>query len=219
VIHPELRHFVGLDLGPAGEMTGLAVIQRPRVHPSHPLAQRRPAHTLIHLQRFTLATPYPEIIDQVEKLLRTPPLPGSVFAVDHTGVGRQVLRLFKDSLAQRVTCQFVPVMIGVGLRAESVAGVGIFIPRQELVGTLQVLMQTRRIVFPATLSHVQTLVKELGTFRAKPPTLAAAEKADPVAAWREGPHDDLVLAVALAAWLSETSLPALHPAATPSPRR
>jgi hypothetical protein len=206
----ELRHFVGLDLGPAGELTGLAVIQRPRVHPSHTPAQRRPTHTLIHLHRFPLGTPYPEIIDAVRKLLNTPPLPGATCAIDQTGVGRSVWRLFMDALATSVTCRFVPVMIGPGLKAERVPGTGIFIPRQELVGTLQVLMQTRRLIIPTALPHIETLVKELGTFKANPVTVTAAAKADPLAAWREGQHDDLVLAVALGAFMSETSLPALH---------
>lgn len=204
-----VRHFVGLDLAPAGELTGLAVIQRPLVHPSHSPDQKRPKHALIHLHRFPLGTPYPDIIDELGKLLRTPSLSRSVCAVDRTGVGRAVVRLFRDAFADGYTCQFVPVVIGLGLEVEMVAGVGISIPRQELVGTLQVLMQTRRLIFPTTLPHVETLVKELANFKAKPVTATAAAKADPLAAWREGQHDDLVLAVALAAWLSERDLPKL----------
>lgn len=205
-----LQHFVGLDLGPAGELTGLAVIQRPYVHPSHPPAQRRPTHTLIHLLRFPLGTPYPQIVDHVRELLLTPPLPGALIAIDRTGVGQAVLRLFEDSFARGVRCRLMHVTIGVGMGVEVVRGIGRVIPRQELVGTLQVLMQTRRIVFPDILPHVQTLIKELGNFRARPLSATAAAKTDPLAAWRDGQHDDLVLALGLAAWMSETSLPALH---------
>ncbi len=214
-----MRHFVGLDLAPAGELTGLAVIQRPLVHTSHAPAQKRPTHALIHLQRFSLGTPYSDIIDELGKLLRTPPLPGAVCGIDQTGVGRSVFRFFTDSLARRVTCRFVPVMIGPGLKAERVPGTGILIPRQELVGALQVLLQTRRIVFPTALPHVAMLRKELESFKAKPVTVAAAAKTDPLTAWREGQHDDLVLSVALAAFMSETSLPALHEPAAPPPNR
>jgi hypothetical protein len=44
------------------------------------------------------------------------------------------------------------------------------------------------------------LVRELGSYRAKPVLVAA----DTPLAWREGAHDDLVLAVALAAWAGES---------------
>jgi hypothetical protein len=37
---------------------------------------------------------------------------------------------------------------------------------------------------------------------ARPPVL----KEDDLTAWREGPHDDLVLGVALAAWLGKLAL-------------
>jgi hypothetical protein len=41
----------------------------------------------------------------------------------------------------------------------------------------------------------------------KIPTLRAEQSLE---AWREGPHDDLVLAVALAAYFGEQDLPPLH---------
>jgi hypothetical protein len=56
-------------------------------------------------------------------------------------------------------------------------------------------------VAPA-LREAQTLVQELTTFQMKP-VLAGN---DAYVAWREGPHDDLVLAAGVAAWLGERSL-------------
>ena len=58
---------------------------------------------------------------------------------------------------------------------------------------------------PGMNAQVEILVKELENFKIKPPSL----REDDLAAWREGPQDDLVLAVALAAWLGETALPPL----------
>jgi hypothetical protein len=43
------------------------------------------------------------------------------------------------------------------------------------------------------------LVQELLNFKAKPPTASG----DTYEAWREGPHDELVLAIARAAWVGE----------------
>jgi hypothetical protein len=69
-----VRHFLSLDLGQPNKWTALAVPGRPlvdaRAHPS----QRRPRYALRHLHRFALGNPYPEIIREVVKLLRTPAL-------------------------------------------------------------------------------------------------------------------------------------------------
>jgi len=46
------------------------------------------------------------------------------------------------------------------------------------------------------------LVQELLNFKAKPPSASG----DTYEAWREGPHDDLVLAVAIAAWVGERAM-------------
>jgi hypothetical protein len=85
--------------------------------------------------------------------------------------------------------------------------VGYCVPKQELVGAIQVLLQNRRLRIPRGLAHSELLVSELQNFKLKVPTLRAEKSLE---AWREGPHDDLVLAVALAAWYSEVSLPLLY---------
>jgi hypothetical protein len=72
-----------------------------------------------------------------------------------------------------------------------------------LVNTLQVLLQTRRLQVAKTLPETTELVHELEAFRTKPTKLAG--EVDEM--WRDGPHDDLVLAVALAAWMGERCMP------------
>ena len=52
------------------------------------------------------------------------------------------------------------------------------------------------------LPEAQTLVQELETFRMK---VAVADEES--LAWREGRNDDLVLAVAVAAWEAERDVP------------
>jgi hypothetical protein len=73
------------------------------------------------------------------------------------------------------------------------------VPKRDLVGVLQVLLQTRRLRIASQLPEATILERELLAFRAKTPT-SGAEVAE---AWRERPHDDLVLAVAFACWLGE----------------
>jgi hypothetical protein len=69
-----VRHFLSLDLGQPSEWAALVVLERPlvdaRAHPS----QRRPRYAMRHLRRFALGSPYPAIIREVVKLLRTPAL-------------------------------------------------------------------------------------------------------------------------------------------------
>ena len=86
--------------------------------------------------------------------------------------------------------------------ASSAPGCGFLAPKVELVGTLQVLLQTRRLQIADALVDAPVLVRELETFRAAPPVL----RGETVESWRERDHDDLVLAVAVAAWLGELAL-------------
>jgi hypothetical protein len=198
----DVLHYVGLDLGQAQDPTALAVLQRPHVHPQAPPRQRRPAYTLPYLRRFPPGTSYTEVFRQLVALLQRPPLPGSFLMVDGTGVGRPVLDMLTEALRNRVTCSYVAVVITTGHEAAWGEG-GLHLPRKELVGVLQVLLQTRRLHIPRTLPEASLLVRELENFKAKV-TLAGV---DPVESWREGEHDDLVLAVALAAWAGEKALP------------
>ena len=80
-----LRHFVGLDLGPPGAFTALAVLERPRLWHGAPRELRRPPYALRHLRRFPPGAAYPEILEEVRVLIRTPPLPGCWLILDRTG--------------------------------------------------------------------------------------------------------------------------------------
>jgi hypothetical protein len=67
------------------------------------------------------------------------------------------------------------------------------------VSTLQLLLQSRRLQVASSLREAGTLVRELMRFRSQS-TLSASAALE---VWRERPHDDLVLAVAIAAWRGE----------------
>ena len=127
-----------------------------------------------------------------------------MLVVDQTGVGRPVVDMLEDGLRGRVTCQFCPITITGGHEVTKSAAGELRVPKKELVGGLQVLLQTRRLKVARALPEAATLVRELETFRVKV-TEAANET---FGAWREGQHDDLVLAVGLAAWVGEKCLPA-----------
>jgi hypothetical protein len=87
----DVDFFAGLDLGQANDFTALAILTR-RCNDSLRPGQR-PIYTLGHLERFPMGTPYREIFTVVRTMLRTPPVHGTIVAVDTTGVGSAVLEL------------------------------------------------------------------------------------------------------------------------------
>ncbi len=197
----ESRYFVGLDLGQVSDYTAIAVLSRPVVHDGTPPQLRRPPYDVPHLERLALGTPYPEVVERVRNLLTTPALHGCVLAVDQTGVGRAVVDMLADGLRNRVTCKFAPITITAGHQV-SVEN-GLHVPKKELVGVLQVLLQSRRLHVARELPDAATLVRELENFRVK----ITAARNEVFEAWRENAHDDLVLATGLAAWCGEKGLP------------
>jgi hypothetical protein len=77
------------------------------------------------------------------------------------------------------------------------------VPKKDLVSALQPLLQSRRLAVAHTLQEAPTLAQELTNFKAKTP----ARTENVVADWRERVQDELVLAVAVAAWQGELDQP------------
>jgi hypothetical protein len=202
------RFLIGLDLGQAQDPTALAVVH---ANGEQCFAQGTTAadqYTVPHLERFTLGTSYPKIVERVLELLvqrqpgrDTQPLRHCKLVVDRTGVGRAVVDLFKEVLPK--TVPMVAVTITAGHHATFVAADGWNVPKKELVGVLQALLQTRRMKIAKDLPNAQVLAQELANFQVK---LTAAAN-ETFGAWREGQHDDLVLALAIAAWVAERGRP------------
>jgi hypothetical protein len=199
-------YFVGLDLGQTQDYTAVAVLERPYVHPVDPPERRRPCYALRHLRRFPLGTPYPTVVAEIVTLLRSRVLMGAGLVVDQTGVGRPVVDMLADKLRNQVTCRLLPVTITSGHAVTTGDPSSLHVPKKELISTLQVLLQTRRLHVARALTDTPVLVRELETYRVK----ITAARNEVFEAWREGQHDDLVLAVALAAWAGEKSLPPLN---------
>jgi hypothetical protein len=191
----------GLDLGQAADFTALAVLEKTISPEPTPTGKYLASYSVRHLERFPLGTAYGAVTERLVKLFGDRTLKGSVLAVDRTGVGRAVVDMI---YAARVGASLMPITITAGHKAEPDAvGTGWRVPKKDLVGVLQVLLQERRIKVAPQLPEAPTLVRELQNFRVKV-TAAANEIYE---AWREGQHDDLVLAVGIAAWAAERSIP------------
>ena len=199
-----MRYLLGLDLGQAADYTAVTVLERlPGADARAPASYHG-----VHLERLALGTPYPAVVGHVAALMVAPALRGqTALVVDATGVGRPVIDMLRQAGLD-------PVAITItGGDAVSGDGGGLRVPKRDLVSAVQVLLQTGRLKFAEALPVVPTLVQELLAFRVKI-TVAAH---DTYGAWREGAHDDLVLATAVAAWYGERWRPLERP--DPDPRR
>jgi hypothetical protein len=195
------RYFVGLDLGMGADPTALAVLERRQIEPNDKPDQRQPPYSLRHLHRFAPGTGFPAIAEEVGTLLRTPPLPGARLLIDYTGVGWAVLGLILGSLGNRVDCTLTAVRMIAGHGESNPANGEMVVAKTNLIGTVQVLLQSRRLHIASDLHDARLLVRELENYRPKV-ILSTTD----VLQWRDGAHDDLILAVALAAWGGERSL-------------
>ena len=139
--------------------------------------------------------PYPDMIAAVTKLVSAPPLSLAPLVVDQTGVGRPVVDLLRLSVPGRI----IPVTITSGQTATVQPDGSRHVPKKELVTCLVGLLEDRRLKVAKSLLEARTLVNELLNFKVE--ITAAANET--FGAWRDGQHDDLVLAVALACWWAE----------------
>lgn len=146
-----------------------------------------------------MSTAYPDIISDVVKNVR-PAIRGPLtIVVDQTGVGRGL----SDMVARKFDDDITRVAISAGHASTFASDHTRLIPKVELVTCLQLLLQTRRLRIAESLPFAALLVTELQNFKAKP----VAVSDDPLIAWREGQHDDLVFAVALALHQAEKCPP------------
>lgn len=175
-----------------------------------------------HLERFELGTPYPQIVERVADLYRSLRGPrvesragvetvvqpdGTRFVrprteghhyrvsliVDATGVGKPVV----DSLRSRVPVHAVSIHGGDRVTSE---GMDYRAPKRDLVGAAQVALQGGRLKIALGLPESETLRRELQNFRQ---TINPTTAHDSYSHFREGDHDDLVLAAALALWFQQ----------------
>ena len=131
----------------------------------------------------------------------SPELKGKAsLVIDATGVGPAVTDIF--TMRGR---SFKAVKIHGG-DAESRAGGTYRVPKRNLVSALQAALQTGTLKIASSLVLAEVLRQELLNFRIK---VNIATGHDSYEHWREGDHDDLVLAAALAVWSARTPLPTL----------
>ena len=196
------EYFIGLDLGQTQDFTALAVLERRAVA----TPGMKPEYALRHLGRFPLGTAYTEIVPAVTTLRRQEPLRQAPLVVDQTGVGRAVVDMLRQTASS-----VIAVTITGGHTVTRAEDGSYHVPKKELITALQVVMQARRLQIARSLPDASLLVRELQQFQVKITTAAN----ETFGVWRDGQHDDLVLAVALACWWSERTPPFEAPTTMP----
>jgi hypothetical protein len=139
-----------------------------------------------------------------------------VLIVDATGVGDAVYQAIWEQMVKEKcpgASAGVVITAGSAVTQDQSAPGRWRIAKRQLASVLQVLLGNRRLLVAEALPEARTLKDELGKFTVK----ITDSLNESFEAWRENDHDDLVLAVALAAWAAET-LDVFQPPPPPHPR-
>jgi hypothetical protein len=147
---------------------------------------------LIHAaERVPLGTPYPEVVEIVRKVVRSPRLWKRCSAVvDASGVGEPVVDMMRKA---DLGCALTAVTITGGTRTQAGSGAGRRnVTKFDLMEGLQLALENKTLKIAKKMKHAGSLVKELLDVRMRANGSMGAEG--------PGQHDDLVMAVALACW-------------------
>ena len=185
-------------MGQKGDYTAIAVVERwiealGGIDPVTYEARTRKRLDVRHMERLPLGTSYPEVVARVCELVRVPALwRNCVLVVDATGVGAPVVDLLRNAPLE---CWLMPVTITGGDR-QSRGPDGWRVPKRDLVTGLQVVLEKEELRIPGELGVARTLVTELMNMKVR----ISDSGHDAYGAFRNGEHDDLVLALGLACW-------------------
>ena len=203
-------YILGVDLGKTHDYTAVIVLEVAGAGQERQYQAR-------HMERLRVGTPYPEQVDRIAELyhrLKGAPLtagerfelaqlgvtarriPQVDLVVDQTGVGQAVVDMMRarDLPAKAVTIT--------GGDATTQPGHHTYrVPKRDLVGCLQVVMQTRRLRLAGRNPLAKQLADEMLAFKVSINQRGHDTYGND---WRENAHDDLVLAAALAVWYGET---------------
>ena len=191
------NYLVGIDLGQTNDFTALVVLEASEKESVRHFAAR-------HIERLPVGTTYPAQVARVKALndrlkVDTGIVPSLV--VDQTGVGRPVVDMLR-------TAGLLPAAVSIhGGDAVSRDGHDYRVPKRDLVRVVELLLQSKRLTIARALPEAETLTSELVAFKYDMNARGHLSYGNDVGSWRESPHDDLVLAVALACWYGETHKP------------
>jgi len=181
--------FIGFDLGQRHDFSTFAVLEK------------RPdavgCYYLRHLERLPLHTSYPNVAQRAQMLVAKTGRHGHTrLVMDMTGVGTPVF-----DLLQAAGVQPVAVTITSG-RSVSGTPPHLHVPKRVLIATLVALFGADRLKLAQGIPYAAELKEELLNFQVK---IDRRTRQESYGAKGRRKHDDLVLALALAAFYAENS--------------
>lgn len=188
------RFFVGLDLGQRRDYTALIVLERivtpfwgeQWIHARNNETCTRRLHVRM-AEKVRLGTPYPEIVEWVESILKRPEFERrTALTVDATGVGAPVVDLLRKA---KLGANLVAVTITGGNNQQAHNPSTGTIPRHVLLTALQLAIQRDEIEIADSCAQAEALRQELRHLKLDGTIY--------------GHHDDLSIALALAVWSSK----------------
>lgn len=205
------RFYISADLGQANDYTAISILERIitgegvlglpveyAISFNEEAKGGIRAYHLRHLERMPRGTEYPAVVDRLIEIFNSPQLEKAEKAVviDYTGVGRPVYDLMKQSGFSRSLNAISITGGGTVTRHDAVCNV----PKRDLVTNLQVMLQNNRMKIAKGIKEAAVLVEELANFQVK-----ITASGHDIYGGRSGVHDDLVLSVAMGAWMAVQS--------------
>lgn len=180
-------YYIGLSLGQLGDRTALSIVRD-----AAPEGAVR-IHECRHLQVWQPGTSHMAIIADIKTMLGAPTLHDAniALAIDMTVAGESVALMYRNALG-------VPTSL-----YDIAAGTAGHLPKREIVSLMRALLEQNRFRYATGIEHASTLQTELQHFQVK-----QVSPDNALMDWRNRPHDDLVIATALACWLLEQSMSA-----------
>src|SRR5262245_6048447 len=198
------RWCVGVDLGQASDPTAIAVLVHQKgvldhgnsFERRHGYSRQTPAERVDvrHLQRLPLGTSYPRIVEHVRELLSRPPLIEAKpqLVIDETGVGKAVGDIFERENMKPLRLTITGATVGETTWQAVTRG---HVSKQSLISVVDAGLHVGTLRFAAQLAEAETMKNELQDFRRQ-----LTQTGRSIFGARANKHDDLVLAVAIAAW-------------------
>lgn len=217
-------YIIGLDLGQSADFSAMVVNDR-RLQPTgvqvptgeselviYPDQQSEirpitteamePHYGIRHIERFKLGTSYIAVAARLRDLIKA--LPSKpILAIDYTGVGQAVLDII---VYAQLGIPIVAVQIATSQMKDATRDKmrpwKWTVPKRDLVAVMHVLLQTDRFRVADGVPDRELLREEMRSFRMKITDSANLQFGE----WRDGQHDDLVLATALSCWAGERAI-------------
>ncbi|MGD0894547.1 MAG: hypothetical protein ABSA08_00770 [Acidimicrobiales bacterium] len=176
---------MGVDLGQSVDPTAVVVIETDRAR----------VHAVRWIESLPVGMSYPEQLERLVVVNERARADGpTITVVDYTGVGRPVVDLLRRRLHG-------------GVKAVTISGANavtqpnpyeVVVPKRDLIGALEVVLQTHRLVIVDGLQGTSDLRAELVAFQ-----FELSQRGRDTYEAASGFHDDLVLALSLAIWNAE----------------